>query len=58
MEKKIALRCTAFRYNGNNCSMFVLSKEKYTDLLNDSTGINEVYVNANLENCKFVFEYF
>jgi len=38
--------------------MFVLGKEKYTDLRHDSTGVNEVYVNANLENCKLIFELF
>ncbi len=47
--------CTAFQIIGNKCSMYLLGKEDYKDLRSDSNEINEVYVNTNLENCKFTY---
>jgi hypothetical protein len=57
-KRNFLLSCTAFQNIGNKCSMYLLGKEDYKDLSSDSDGINEVYVNANMENCKLKINVF
>jgi hypothetical protein len=48
----MTFRCSAFSYSGNNCSMFLLEKEKISDLTFETSEDKKVFYNLDAKTSK------